>query len=146
MLRMSKKMFYAVEAVLYIAYNETYAPISSKEIAKRQGLPARYLEQIMQHLVRSGILHGIRGPKGGYALGKEKEDITVAEICDVIKDMDKAEEDTFRRTALGAEVTIPLCKNVDEIVEGLLKEVSIASMCETATELRIPKGFDDFVI
>ena len=55
MLRLSKKMLFALEAVVDIAYNAGTDPVQSKEITRRQGIPQRYLEQVMQRLVRAGI-------------------------------------------------------------------------------------------
>ncbi|MEJ0010742.1 MAG: Rrf2 family transcriptional regulator [Alphaproteobacteria bacterium] len=77
MLVPSKKLFYAVEAVLFIAYNGKTGPIAGSEVAAQQGLPARYLEPLMQKLVKAGILKGVRGPQGGYILGRERRRISV---------------------------------------------------------------------
>ena len=149
MLRLSKKMFYAVEAVLYIAYNSQSDPISSKVIAERQKLQPRYLEQIMQHLVRSGILRGVRGPKGGYVLAKEKRRIHVAEICQVINGMDDFEEDQFQQTSLSELIVYPLCKDVEENVYGTLNDVTLADLCDKANALSVSREAEnstDFMI
>ena len=50
MIRLSKKMLFAIEAVLDIAYNAAAVPVQSSEITKRQGIPRRYLEQVLQQL------------------------------------------------------------------------------------------------
>src|SRR5258708_15894708 len=86
MIRLSKKMLFAIEAVLDIAYNATATPVQSSEITRRQGIPRRYLEQVLQQLVRSGILAGTRGPRGGYRLARERRRISVGEIVRVIRD------------------------------------------------------------
>ena len=65
MLRLSKKLMFAIEAVLDIAYNAGAQPVQSREINSRQGIPRRYLEPVLQQLVRAGILEGVRGPRGG---------------------------------------------------------------------------------
>ncbi|TDI67871.1 MAG: transcriptional regulator, partial [Alphaproteobacteria bacterium] len=65
MIRLPKKLLFAVEAVLDIAYNAGTQPVQSKEITARQGIPRRYLEQVLQKLVRAGILSCVRGPRGG---------------------------------------------------------------------------------
>ncbi len=72
MLKFSKKLLYAIEAVVDIAYNSGGEPVQIREVTSRQGVPQRYLEQVMQRLVKSGILKGIRGPRGGYLLGRER--------------------------------------------------------------------------
>ena len=55
-------------------------PVSAKALAARHGLPPRHLEPVLQALVHEGILRGIRGPRGGYELGREQRRITAAEI------------------------------------------------------------------
>ena len=89
MLRLSKRTLYVLEAVLDIACNARPNPVQSRDIAERQGIPQRYLEGAMQHLVRAGILRGVRGPKGGYRLARERRRITVAEI---VRLMEAAEQ------------------------------------------------------
>src|SRR4051812_50177430 len=68
MLKLSRKTLLALEAVIDIAFNARPEPVQAKEITARQGVPQRYLEQVMQQLVRAGILKGVRGPRGGYRL------------------------------------------------------------------------------
>ena len=65
MLKLSRKTQLALEAVIDIAFNARPEPVQAKEITSRQGVPQRYLEQVMQQLVRAGILKGVRGPRGG---------------------------------------------------------------------------------
>ena len=61
MLHPSKRLLFAIESVLDIAYYGGSQPVQSGDISGRQGIPRRYLEQVLQHLVRSGILAGL-GP------------------------------------------------------------------------------------
>ena len=68
MLRLSKKMLFAIEAVIDIAYYADGETVQSRQITERQGIPKRYLEQTLQHMVRADILVGVRGPRGGYRL------------------------------------------------------------------------------
>jgi len=87
-IRLPKKLLFAVEAVLDIAYNAGTQPVQSKEITARQGIPRRYLEQVLQKLVRAGILSGVRGPRGGYLLARERRRITLGDITRVISTPD----------------------------------------------------------
>src|SRR4051812_50078221 len=68
MLKPSKKLALALEAVVDVAYHGGAEPVQSQDIARRLGLPRRYLEQVLQQLVRAGVLKGVRGPRGGYRL------------------------------------------------------------------------------
>src|SRR5260370_35085549 len=72
MIRLTKKLLFAIEAVLDIAYNGGQVPVRSAEITAREGIPRRYLEPVLQELVRHKILLGIRGPSGGYRLAPER--------------------------------------------------------------------------
>src|SRR5262249_58637638 len=76
MIRLTKKLLFAIEAVLDIAYNGGQVPVRSSEITEREGIPRRYLEPVLQELVRHKILLGIRGPSGGYRLARERRRIS----------------------------------------------------------------------
>lgn len=149
MLKLSKKRYYAVEAVLYIAYNTKTVPIASRDIADRQGLPPRYLEQIMQKLVRAGILRGVRGPRGGYVLAKERRRISVAEICDVIRDDDELPLEELQKTLLGNGVLLPICNELSDRLREELAQIDVAALCHKATAKHIKREHDtpmDFTI
>ena len=70
--KIQKRIIYAIEAVIDIALNSGVNPVQNISIAKRQGIPKRYLEQTLQTLVKNNILVASRGPNGGYRLAKER--------------------------------------------------------------------------
>src|SRR6476660_1517005 len=94
MLKLSRKTLLALEAVIDIAFNARPEPVQAKEITARQGVPRRYLEQVMQQLVRAGILRGVRGPRGGYRLARERRRITVGQVVRVVQGADEPTDDT----------------------------------------------------
>ena len=75
-----RKAVLAVAAVIDVATQEHGKPISAKTLAERHSLPPRHLEPVLQALVRCGILKGIRGPRGGYELARDRRRITVNDI------------------------------------------------------------------
>ena len=77
---MSRKGILAIAAVIDVALNSETRPVSAKALASRHGLPPRHLEPVLQALVHEGILRGVRGPRGGYELGRDRNDITANEI------------------------------------------------------------------
>lgn len=89
---LDKKTLHAIEAILTIARYTGVNPISGKDIAAEHDLPPRYLEQVLQKLVRGGLLRGVRGPRGGYVLAREKRRITLA---DVLKAAQSEQDDTL---------------------------------------------------
>jgi Rrf2 family protein len=92
MIRLTKKLLFAIEAVLDIAYNGGVAPVRSVEITEREGIPRRYLEPVLQELVREGILVGIRGPSGGYRLARERRRITLGDIVRTVRHLETGED------------------------------------------------------
>ncbi|TAN56470.1 MAG: Rrf2 family transcriptional regulator [Rhodospirillales bacterium] len=134
MLKPSKKMLFAIEAVLDIAYHAGGEPVQSREITRRQGIPRRYLEQTLQQLVRSGILTGVRGPKGGYRLARERRRISVGEIVRVVSALETANDpyQDMPGSDLGQKVIRPMWfKQQDEIMSRL-DSISIDDLCMLA--------------
>jgi Rrf2 family protein len=87
--KIQKRIIYAIEAVLDIALNAGVNPVQNLAVAKRQGIPKRYLEQTLQILVKNNILVASRGPRGGYRLAKERRKI---KILDIIKSVTTEKE------------------------------------------------------
>jgi Rrf2 family protein len=82
-MKISTRGRYGVRAVFDLAYNGTGEPEQIDNIAERQGIPPRYLEQIFHRLKWAGIIRTKRGAKGGYYLGKRPSEITVADVVQV---------------------------------------------------------------
>jgi Rrf2 family protein len=140
MIKLSKKMLFAIEAVLDIAYHAGGEPVQSREITRRQGIPRRYLEQTLQHLVRNHILTGVRGPKGGYRLARERRRITVGEIVRVVRDLEAAEDATVELPGsdLGRQVVRPLWNEMREEVMAKLDNLTVDDLCTRAYQGGVP--------
>lgn len=137
MLRLSRKMLFALEAVVDIAYNARPEPVQSKEITRRQGIPQRYLEQVMQQLVHAGVLKGVRGPKGGYRLARERRRITVGEIIRVVGAVEAGEEEEGGEAApmtsdLGKKVVQPLWSELHDTIMAKLDSITVEDLCRRA--------------
>lgn len=87
-----RKAVLAVAAVIDVAMQEHGKPVSAKTLAARHGLPPRHLEPVLQALVRCGILKGIRGPRGGYELARERRRVTVNEILQAAGTVEETDE------------------------------------------------------
>lgn len=139
MLRVSKKLMFAIEAVLDIAYNAGSEPVQSGEITRRQGIPKRYLEQVLQHLVRAGILSGVRGPRGGYRLARERRRITIGEIVRVVRAMETGTDPFEEPTGsdLGHKVVRPMWMQLQEDCMARLDETTVEDLCLEANRAGI---------
>ncbi|MBJ26713.1 MAG: transcriptional regulator [Alphaproteobacteria bacterium] len=141
MIKVSKKLVYALEAVVDIGYNGGSVPVPSKDITKRQGVPHRYLEQVMQRLVHEGILKGVRGPKGGYLLAKERRRISVGEIARIVRSLESSEEDEKdeNKSLIALAVLNPLWESLELKFEDKLHSITIEDICQSAYKNGIKK-------
>ncbi len=150
MLKLSRKTLLALEAVIDIAFNARPEPVQAKEITARQGVPQRYLEQVMQQLVRAGVLKGVRGPRGGYRLAKERRRISVGDIVRVAESIEEQEtEPAAPRSDLGARIVTPLIQSLQEDLMARLDAISIEDLCQRARAAGVECGTGstaDFII
>lgn len=79
-MKVSTRGRYALHLMLDVALHQDGGPVSLKDIAKRQGISDKYLEQIIAILNKAGYVKSVRGPQGGYSLTKEPEEYTIGMI------------------------------------------------------------------
>jgi Rrf2 family protein len=134
MLRLSRKTLFAIEAVVDIAYNAGSEPVQSREITRRQGIPRRYLEQVLQQLVREGVLTGVRGPRGGYRLARERRRISLGDIVRVTRQMESSSDpvEDPAGSPLGHEVVRPLWLELADEFMQRLDSITIQDLCDRA--------------
>ena len=84
-MKISMKGDYGVRAMIDLAQHYGEGPIQSGEIAARQEIPEPYLDQLLALLRRAGLLRSVRGPKGGHALSRPPDDVTLAEVVAVLE-------------------------------------------------------------
>jgi Rrf2 family iron-sulfur cluster assembly transcriptional regulator len=140
MLRLSKRLLFAIEAVVDIAYHAGPAPVRSGDISRRQGIPRRYLEQVLQHLVHKGILTGQRGPRGGYRLARERRRITVGEIVRAVRELEGGPDpiEDSAGSAIGREVVRPIWTEMQDEMMRRVDALTIETLCERARDVGVP--------
>ena len=106
----SRKAILAIAAVVDVALHAKDRPVSARALAARHKLPPRHLEPVLQALVREGILKGIRGPHGGYELGRERKRISAG---DIVRAASYAED---------GEGPMPTLALIDEVVRPALAD------------------------
>ena len=141
MFKLSRKTLLALEAVIDIAFNGRPEPVQAKEITARQGVPQRYLEQVMQQLVRAGVLKGVRGPRGGYRLAKERRRISVGDVVRVAESLEDDETEAIDpRSELGIRIVSPLIQTLQDEVMARLDAISIEDLCQRARTAGVDCG------
>ena len=138
---LSRRSLLAIAAVVDIALHARPMPVAAKHLAARHKLPPRHLETILQALVRVGILKGVRGPRGGYELARERRRISAGEI--VRAAMTVTGEDALTplpESRLVDEVVGPLVQEATEAFLGILDRVTIDDLCQEADRRRVFGG------
>ena len=136
MLRLSKKLLFAIEAVVDIAYHAGPGPVRSTDISKRQGIPRRYLEQVLQELVRKGVLSGQRGPSGGYRLARERRRITMGEIVRIVRELEGTSDPANETdgSEIGVKVVRPIWVEMQREIMARFDAMTIEELCNRARE------------
>ena len=134
MMLLSNKAVSALEAILDIACNARPDPVRSSEIAARIGRPQRYLERAMQQLASAGILKGVRGPKGGYMLARERRRIPVGEILRSVAasqtpDGGRAKNKNAKDTPCGMTILEKICEEAESDFLARLDNITIEDLC-----------------
>lgn len=123
-MRISAKGEYAVKAVLDLALHRDRSLVPIQEVAERQAIPQRYLEQVLLALKRAGLLASKRGSSGGYHLTRPPEDITVGAVLRAVEGRQAPFETGAhsRRNGSGddlAELWTDIAGAVSRVVDGL---------------------------
>ncbi|CAH2599989.1 Rrf2 family transcriptional regulator [Rhodovastum atsumiense] len=106
----------AVTVLLDVAFHGgRTATVSAAEIAERLGLARRGMEPLLQSLSRAGLLESVRGPRGGYRLGRPRRDIRISDIITVAMANDEAEPTDG-----------PVGRLQEVVVDGLWNELETA--------------------
>jgi len=133
---LSRKGLLAIAAVIDVALHGRGHPVSAKALAARHALPARHLEPVLQALVRVGILKGIRGPRGGYELARERRRITADDILRAAGTIDEASDPTAGAgSTLLNEVVMPAVGQAERAFAAALNRISLDELVRKAEPL-----------
>jgi len=83
-MKVSVRTTYGILAAVDLANQAGTVPVQAKSIARRQGIPARFLEQVLQSMKKAGLVSSLRGAQGGYVLTKKPSELSVADILEAL--------------------------------------------------------------
>jgi len=141
MIQLSRRSLLAIAAVVDIALHARPAPVAAKALAARHELPPRHLETILQALVKAGILKGVRGPRGGYELARERRRITAGAIVRAAMQASSEENlPPLPHSALVEAVIGPVVQSALDACLAALDAVTVAELCRQAENLAAAAG------
>jgi Rrf2 family cysteine metabolism transcriptional repressor len=83
-MKVSLRATYGIMAAVDLAMHLGTAPVQAKSIARRQVIPARFLEQVLHGMKKAGLVSSIRGAQGGYVLSKKPSEVSIVEILEAL--------------------------------------------------------------
>jgi Rrf2 family transcriptional regulator, cysteine metabolism repressor len=144
-MQLSTKARYAARAMMELAVQYGKGPTLLKEIAQRQEISEKYLEQLMAPLRASGLIYTLRGNKGGYVLGRDPQTVTLYEVINIVEGslapvpcVDK--EEICQRSAFCA--TRRVWVTVKERIVDELGSISLSELASRQTQIYEELGID----
>lgn len=136
-MQVTRKTLYALRATYELARRCTDGPVKAAEIARVQGIPARFLETILHELRQAGFVASTRGARGGYQLAREPEALTVGEVIAFIQGPPSgpAPDDSGDGAPHPSDLVFePLWRQVGEAVAGVVDATSIRDLLDWEAE------------
>lgn len=132
-MKISTKGRYALRLMLDLALCGGKEPVSLRDVAERQGLSDKYLEQIVTPLSRAGLVRSVRGAGGGYLLTRSPEEYTVGDILRPLEgDLAPVEcaTDSDFCEHCGECVTVELWQEIHRAVSQVVDGTTLADLLE----------------
>lgn len=137
-MRFSAKGEYGVRAILDIALYGERSPVRVREIAHRQAIPMRFLEQVVASLKKGGLVESYRGARGGYRLARPASEISLADVIQAVEGPIALVECIGEEVSVCDQVSICVIRDIwqdvqDAVLEAL-DSVSLESVCRKKTK------------
>ena len=129
-MRLTTKGRYAVTAMLDLSINASKGPVTLSDISKRQNISLSYLEQLFSKLRKQELVSSVRGPGGGYLLGRKDADIDVAEIIDAVNESLDTTKCQGKGDCQGGEMCLThhLWEDLSSQIHKFLSDISLADL------------------
>ncbi|WP_338293947.1 Fe-S cluster assembly transcriptional regulator IscR [Planctobacterium marinum] len=143
-MKLTSKGRYAVTAMLDVALHSEKGPVPLADISERQEISLSYLEQLFSRLRREKLVTSIRGPGGGYLLGRDPQDIAVGEV---IKAVDETVDATRCQGQSDCQngnrcLTHNLWQDLSERIEVFLDGITLGELVTNASVRSVAKRQD----
>jgi Rrf2 family iron-sulfur cluster assembly transcriptional regulator len=135
---LARRRVLAIAAVVDVALHSSRGPVAAKDLTARHKLPPRHLETLLHGLAQANILTGVRGPRGGYKLARERQRITVGEIVRIAASLSIANPyDVGAHSALFEQVIEPAVSKAGKTFLANLDAITVEQMCDTAEKSHV---------
>jgi Rrf2 family transcriptional regulator, iron-sulfur cluster assembly transcription factor len=144
-MKLSSKGRYAVTAMLDVALHAGDGPVPLMDISERQGISLSYLEQLFAKLRKSELVSSVRGPGGGYFLGRAAMEINISQVIAAVDESVDATRCQGKANCQGGSrcLTHKLWENLSDRIEGFLSNISLGELVEQKDVKRIAERQDN---
>lgn len=144
-MRLTTKGRYAVTAMLDLAIHAHREPVTLSDISLRQNISLSYLEQLFARLRRSELVQSVRGPGGGYRLGRETQKIAVVDIIDAVDESVDATRCQGQGNCQQGEICLThhLWEDLSQQIHEFLSGISLADLMARHEVKNIADGQDE---
>ncbi len=138
-MRLTSKGRYAVTAMLDVALHSQEGPVPLADISDRQGISLSYLEQLFSRLRKHELVASVRGPGGGYLLGREATEISVGAVITAVDESVDATRCQGKEGCQGGErcLTHTLWRDLSERISGFLNDITIGELVNNQDVLEV---------
>lgn len=136
-MKLSTRGRYAARALLDLALHGTGGPVSLREIAQRQGISAKYLDQILSQLRHVGYIRASRGSRGGFQVTADPASLTLLDIVTAVEGRTAIVDcvmDSARCDRAADCVTRDVWREVTEAMERVLRGITLADLIRRTRE------------
>ena len=145
-MKISTRGRYALRTMVDLAQHSGEGLVTLKDVAARQELSQKYLEQIVTQLSKAGLVKGIRGPQGGYRLSREPKEYNIAEILELVEGslapVECLESDATVCDRCASCATLDMWTGLYKVVTDYLGNITLQDMVDRANNL----AGNDYVI
>lgn len=139
-MRISLRATYGIIAAVDLALHDGDMPVQAKTIARRQGIPARFLEQVLHAMRKGGLVSSHRGAQGGYVLNRKPEHLSLANIIEVLEGPVLASNGTGRNGAGGSgskqeALLAPVWERIKQAELNILSDITIEQLAGRQRQL-----------
>ncbi|WP_371372917.1 Fe-S cluster assembly transcriptional regulator IscR [Thalassotalea aquiviva] len=144
-MKLTSKGRYAVTAMLDVAIHAEHGPVPLADISERQGISLSYLEQLFSRLRKSGLVASVRGPGGGYRLGRCSAQIAVADVVNAVNESVDATKCQGVGNCQGGHkcLTHNLWRDLSNRIADFLSNITLAELVSQGDVQEVSKRQDD---
>lgn len=141
-MKLSAKTEYGIQALLELASRNGDTPVQAKSIAQRQKIPYRFLEQVLNHLRKGGLIESIRGAQGGYTLARPASEIRISDVLEAVEGgvgssprSNGNPDSPYPGSDFAGEILSPILRELDTAVSSILNRFTIQDLSDRKRQL-----------